>query len=621
MDIKVTEVSLSFQVTKPPRTHVGKNMSIFVSTIGEDIERVIPSVLQTELPWWVTDPQPNTVRFLYSSSVQDVECSYSLARSAITFQGIKQKNVDEFNEHINEVLRLLKTEPVGVPATKYKAVARTDIHVPWDVDVLADIITNNPDVAQTMAMCERTSTLGGRRLFSVVADVGDNRVCRIAITCRDGQVSAMISKLPDEDASIRVADKLRELFVVYGESLSTLRTDAIPRYETVSGIGALREKLPELFVNNYTRECPVLPVMISKEEAERIRHTQRVILYPLNSNKGRYYTAPEGYFVGLKRNRLANKGEFSCLVTCYLQDHIERKGSETYKYYNSATDPVLAPLTRANDCAATAEAVSTPKKRPLPKSISNPEYHRKRAYSFVDAVESAAGIKFPLSLPWCPQIVKQELWGWSDDEIMSAIRKGNEAGSRLYRYFEELAEVSIHVVTIADGNFEPLVPPHRGKYVWAPPYPLHIVIFETYKTTYGNKTCSYDFLANNSTTLFDRDDSVVSYLISQKGADAVPPADIPDGVCKQVVDRNGKCSSVTSEDGSYLLTYTRPLSVPVASEPACFLDSHVRKMNAAKQELGLNPIDLSKRSSNDILYFPNNASFEYYVSAGKGNSA
>ncbi len=610
MDIKVTEVSLSFQVTKPPRTYVGKSMPIFVSTIGEDIERVIP--LQAELPWWVTDPQPNTVRFVYSSSVQDVECSYSLARSTITFQGIKQKNVDEFNYHINEVLRLLKTEQIGLPATKYKAVAKTDIHVPWDVDVLADIITNNPDIAQTMAMCERTSTLGGRRLFSVVADVGDHRVCRIAITCRDGQVSAMVSKLPDEGASTRVADMLFQLFEVYEQSLSILRINAIPRYEIVSGIGALREKLPELFVNNYTRECPVLPVMISKEEAERIRHTQRVILYPINSNKGRYYTAPNGYFVGLKRNRLANKDKFPCLVTCYLQDHIERKGSETYKYYNFAT---------------MTDIVNSPKKRPLPKSISNPNYYRKRASSFVDAVESAAGIKFPSSLPWCPQIAKQELWYWSDDEIMSAVIRAKAegessgTGSRLYRYFEELAEVSIHVVTIADGNFEPLVPPHRGKYVWAPPYPFHVVIFETYRTTYGSKTCSYDFLANNNTTLFDEEDSVVSYLISQKGAGAVPPTELPSGVCEQVIDRNGKCSRVTSEDGSHLFTYTRPLGAPVASEPACFLDSHVRKMNATKQDLGLNPVDLSKRSNNDILYFPNNASFVYYVGRKESNSA
>ncbi len=58
--------------------------------------------------------------------------------------------------------------------------------------------------------------------------------------------------------------------------------------------------------------------------------------------------------------------------------------------------------------------------------------------------------------------------------------------------------------------------------------------------------------------------------------------------------------------------YTRPLAVPVTPEPTCFLDSHVRKMNEAKRDMGLPQVDLSKRSNNDVLYFPNDASYNVF---------
>jgi len=83
-------------------------------------------------------------------------------------------------------------------------------------------------------------------------------------------------------------------------------------------------------------------------------------------------------------------------------------------------------------------------------------------------------------------------------------------------------------------------------------------------------------------------------------------------VREQTLDRNGKCAAVTTSDGLLVNTYTRPLAVPVTPEPTCFLDSHVRKMNEAKREMGLPQVDLSKRSNNDVLYFPNDASYDVF---------
>ena len=598
MDIRITEASLSFGVTKAPKTYVGREVPYLVNSIGKEVERVIPADEKCPLPSWMLKQHAESFRFIYSSSMQNIECSYDNKHSVVTLHCVKLKNIEQTKRnHISHIAKILGTQLTKAPVIeKYKAIARICISVPWDTNVLADIIMNNPEISRTMAICEKSSTLGNRKMFTVAVCIGDE-LCKIALTCKNFFVTAMISKLPDSNSVEFASEALQRLITIYSYNAPllhvSLHTDA-----PVSGIGELRKVLPELFVKNYTRECPMLPIMISQSEAERMMHTKRVILYPIceDSGKSRYYTAPDGYFVGLKRNRLENKDEFPYLVTCYVQDHMNRVGSDTNRYYHGEAEFKKDVRTR---------------KRPLPKFIYDPRYHREKASSFVDAVEHATRTKIE-HFPWCPQVVRQELWDSSDEDIMSAIR-GHGPGSCVYRYFEELIGVSIHVVVIRDGNFEPLVPRHKGHYVWSTSHPLHIVVFETYRTTYGVPSCSYSFLAIGDTTVFETEDSIVSYLIAQKKSDSVAPPELDDKVCEQVIDRNGKCSLIVTTNGDHIRTYTRPLSVPLMPEPASFLDLHVRKMNAVKMEMGIETIDLSKRSTNYVLYFPNERSFLHYV--------
>jgi hypothetical protein len=529
---------------------------------------------------------------------------------------------------------MIDTEYEDIPIVKYKAIAKINIRASWNIDVLADVIMNNHEIAQVMAICERTCTLGNKRFFSIAVSINETSVCRVALTYKNSQVTAMISKLPDEKSLMYVAEVLEQLFEIYADGVSDY--SSTPNIHAMaSNIEALRSQLPELFVNNYTRECPMLPIMISQEEAERIQHEQRVILYPTNSDYARYYTAPKGYFVGLKRNRLDNKVDFPYLVTCYLQDHMTRKSSDTYMYYHT------------EQSAFVENTEGRSKRRPLPKAIYDPRYHRKKVNSFISAIKSAANVEIE-ELPWFPQITRQEMWDKSDEEIMDTItfhsssHNSSYGGcgraqfkdtlscdtiglSCVYRYFEELIGLSIHVVVIVEGNFEPLVPRHKGHYIWEPPYPSHIVIFETYKKTYGKESCSYSYLAKGDITLFDETDDVVSYLISQKSIDSVKPPQFKESlncdlVHEQIIDRNGKCKTVITEQGLHVDTYTRPLNVQVAPEQMCFFDSHIRKMNIVKKEMGIQTVDLSKRSTNSVLYFPNNFSFEYYVSTKKKQS-
>ncbi len=745
-DVTITEVSLSLEVTVPPKLCVNVQIPYAVSTLGTETERVIQAdkldqtpneVVRKELfraaslteqsgrikpgfdasKAWIKDPQPDTMRLVYSSPLQDVECSYSKATSTMTLYGIKYKNVELFNGHVHNLLALLKTEPAGTPVTRYKAVAKRNMLTEWDQNILADIITNDPDMAQVIAVCEKTSTLCERRLFSV-AIASDRETnphhlrswgCRVALTHRGNTVHAMMSKLCDEEDATYAAGVLERLFRLYEDhyflcrltvsrglvahkifkenftepGIPVKQSEILPdcfvsaaaresgmkdcqqsspkgfagaaqaepgipvkqsermkdcqrsspkgfagvaqaepvRVATDNGVSEienLRSVFPELFVNNYTRECPVLPIILSAEETERVRHTKRVIKY-----FDMYFTAPEGYSVGLKRNRLSNMNVFPCLVTCYLHDHMLRRGSETFKYYNAPNEVVLKERTsgahsqevvgfhdiEVNGFGEGRESVISHKKRPLPKCIQDPNYHRIKAESFVNAVESATGVKIN-RFKWYPHIARQELWDKSDDEIMDTIKYG--PGSLTFRYFEEAIRVSIHVVVIQDGNFESLIPRHKGKYVWSPPYPLHVVIFETYRTTYGRKHCSYDYLAKGKETLFDDQDSVVTDLTVQKNAGSIRAAPIDEGtISEQTIDRNGKCSLVRTEQNS-TATYTRPLAVPVTCEPRCFFDRHIHKLNRAKLEMGLDPIDASKRSTNDLLYFPNDESYVFF---------
>ena len=86
-----------------------------------------------------------------------------------------------------------------------------------------------------------------------------------------------------------------------------------------------------------------------------------------------------------------------------------------------------------------------------------------------------------------------------------------------------------------------------------------------------------------------------------------------EGAKEQLIDNWGKCREITMYDGSKIQTFTRPLTVAVTPDPTCFFDSHIRKMNKIKFEMNVELIDLSKRSTTKIIYFPNDESFWYWM--------
>ena len=629
-ELRITEVSLSFDVCKAPKLPINDVVPFAVDTRKKETERVVPAGTDVDnLPDWIMNCKPGYLRFTYASEPQNIECTFKGSRSVLTFHGIKYRNLDALSscDGFGKIFDVLTTEHFGEPVTMYKATMVLDVGK-WDKNLVADVITNDPEVSQVAAVSEAASTLCSRCLFSVSVEIPSSLSTNkeyVRVTLRhDDQNERMavvtMSRLPNVEASTHVAGIVESIFKAYlrdygGEFEATDVVQSESKgFSRLSGIRHLRNELPELFINNYTRECPVLPIMLSREQAEALKPVQSVIFYPASGPFGRFYTAPDGHFVGLKKNRLANKDTFPCLVTCYLHNHMLRKGSETYMYYTGEE--------------AESRSKARPS-RPIPRSMDNSlqsigeksGYNRRRTSSFFDAIEAATGRAMNAeSFPWCPQIVKQEMWNMSDADIMDAIRS-KKCGPSAYRYFEELLNVSIHVIVIKNGMFElfptfALSSANRAQehdYIWGVPYPLHIVIFETVKKTYGETCLSYDFLVkDNNTTLFDGNDLVVSSVLYQKSKKFMQPPKLAD-VAEQLIDEKGKCRVAVTSGGEWIVTFTRPFKVPVMPDPECFFDSHTRKMNEIKCSIGLPTTDLYKRSTDNILYFPNDSSFRYWA--------
>ena len=597
----ITEVSVSFALTRAPKAPIHDRVPYMVDPRYAYTERAIKGLVE-DVPEWVDDPKTNNLKFEYVLPAQRIECVYHKTKCILTCFKIKFCNYSSFLGE-STLFEILETKQNGIVNTKYKAVGTLTLRKPWNKNIFADLITNDPRIANSAAMCEKSSTLNERRMVSMTVQ-GNSRIT--IAESPQGKVVAMMSKLSDTEEPAIIMSALREILDIYDDRYDELTAVYVDEKRTVreahvhpvvplTGIKLLRSNLPELFVNNYTRECPMLPIMISKKEAI----STSVICYPKDGVHKRYYTAPEGYHVGLKKNRLKNKDLFPYLVTCYLSDHMTREGSETHKYYFGGE---IKSRTKSN--------------RPIPKFITNKNagYHRKRADppSFVVALERATGRAIDRSnMPWCPQVTKQELWDKKDNDIMDAILSAdnNVCGSSVYRYFENLMNVSIHVVVIANGTFDNVLPRHKGTYVWSAPHPRHVILFENYKTTYGVTSCYYDILVGQDDNgVFDDDDPIVSSLVEEKKSMSVPPTNVED-VAHQLIDSKGKCRLVVRHDGSSVDTYTRPFDVPTIAEPACFFDEHVRKLNVAKVRMGLPVIDLSKRSTETIKYFPNNSSY------------
>jgi hypothetical protein len=606
---KITEVSVFYSIDTPPKVPIDKLIPFVVDARGHEIERVIAkNELVGDIPGWVLHPKTPNLRLVYATPEQDVECTYYAGKDVLVCRGVRFSNMHALQARVNTLLFLLGTSS-SLNRAMYKACSVVRVPGTWDRDIFANIITNNHEVSQFVAVNEISGTLGTKRSLPMNVLAGGSCIRAVVTPLPNpNMISIKLSRLPHPDTAHAVISALHNVLSMYrGAQDCDIEDDcSMP----LRGIDELRREVPELFTKNYTRECPILPMIVPTSAVQKyVDAGNRVILYPNDDPvHGRYYTGPEGLFVGLKRNRLNNKDIFPYLVTCYMSDHMERPNSETYMYYTGSTGR-----------RRTREYTTY---RQVPRSISTMDNRysrvgiRRSPDSLLVALEKATGQSgIRQNLVWAPHLVKQELWDEEDNVIMDTIRgAGYVSGSLVYRYFEELLHISIHVVVIRNGKFDSLLPRHVEPYIWAPSYPSHVVVFENIKSTYGDMQGSHELLVRRAdrSMLLDSNDLIVSLIVENKMRSSVRPDNVSDAVA-QLIDDNGKCRMVQTSTGNVVPTFTRPLSVPVMGQPACFFDDHIQKMNIIKQSIGLQPTDLTKRSTRHVRYFPNNASFKEWM--------
>ena len=648
--MEITEITVLYRLEKHPTIPINKKC---IFAVFEDGERAISKSAINNIPDWVREPKVFP-RFVYdinknkgilpNEKTVEIECTYYIKTMTLKCTGIKSIFVDMFENASYEMFEMLKTSYIECNIL-YKASLDIRIEKPWDCNIMADVITNCSRVSRHVSMNEASNTIGNKRMFPVIISIGSEIVKGVIMSDVKGVCKVKLSKLSDPEDAEKALSGLKEVFSIYEEMYDKIRASIAHLYEeynvrknqdifideevVLEGISALRAVVPRLFVSNYTRECPRLPILISESVARNIiAEGGMAIRYP--KEDGNWYTAPDGLFVGLKNNRLSNREEYPYLVTCYVSDHMKREKSKTYEYYTDT------------------QRICQSKRRPLPRMISmmSSEYCRtKLGCDIIEVLEVALDTKIDrYNLPWLPQLVKQELWDVDDETIMQAINKEPKAldvfgkkyqkakkrdakvfglildnflpCSLTFRYFEELLKISIHVIVINGGVFEPMIPRHEGEYIWSPPYEKNIILFENKKTTYREGEIFYEILMKKKDMckVFEDDNEIVKYIVSQKKNNSVSVQDLPNDALEQVIDSEGKCRIVTTPEGDKKML-TRPLCLPVTEGifEDCFFHSYTNKMNKVLEEIGLCTIDCKKTSTEHIKYFPNDTSFKEWL--------
>lgn len=641
-EIHFTDVSFFYKLDEKPKLPFNKLFPLVVFVNNDKIERVVSNLIDVNsIPGWMFNPI-NYYKFQYYIDRKNVltsnnkriiiECTYYKEKSILACTNIKYNCIDMFEQAKEELFHHINITNMNYYGAFYKASCIIKILKPWNKDVLAYIITNNHNISNIIAVQEYINTLGSKHIFPIVIKLSDENIYVRAVLKKINNkdlLSVKLSKLPDPSCAYSIMNSLDILFKLYNKVYYNIKnTYIINRKEdididvnkiqkiTKSNIFILRSEVPDFFISNYTRECPMLPIIITEREAIECKNKNiRVIYYP--KTNGRYYVAPEGYYVGLKKNRLNNKEIYPFLVTCYMTDHMLKPNSETYNYYIH------------NEHKQNVKKI---RNRPVPRLVSMMQYnyHRvcldKTKSGFIHTLEKILNIVIDIKkLEWAPYLVKQEIWDEDDNTLMKIIKgelNENEyiPGSLVYRYFEEILQVSIHIIVIKDGIFDTLIPRHVDKYIWEPSYNKHIILFENIKKIYSKTNILYDVLvkSNSNISVYDNNNEIVKYIIQEKKRMSIAPTvtNITNAT-KQYIDKDGKCRMIINNQNEEIYVLTRPLYIPTIYELDSFFYEQTLEVNNILSELKINTINTDIMSNSYLKYFPNDDSFKSWIKLQK----
>lgn len=209
------------------------------------------------------------------------------------------ENLENIGMYRDEVISIfgLNKRNVGNPTRKNTRASFSVELSKWNSVVMEDIITNSKIFSRLITVSNgitdgqlNTETLQrNRRLICLVHHLQTKCVFRYF----DNNLTVSVIALSVDEYTVTSSialmsclldvyhEKFEEVYLKYFPNIHRPSKKKLEKYR--SAVSALRDRLPEFFTNNYTRECHVLPIMLDTEEEaqEYIKVGRLVLKYPL----------------------------------------------------------------------------------------------------------------------------------------------------------------------------------------------------------------------------------------------------------------------------------------------------------------------------------------------------
>lgn len=274
---------------------------------------------------------------------------------------------------------------------------------------------------------------------------------------------------------------------------TTATSERIKKPKGESNIKVLQEYAPDLFVKNYARKCQggQQPTIINADEIEYWENLpigdtsdyHQVMVFPKSPEEGQQFnyicTNEQFPYPGVKINKeLPNRDKYPYIPCCFKTNQIDDDNSE----YSAYLDDVVPDLTvgaRADKTIDTLRILKPNKNGALPKAITDilknysDESVKMLRYGIIFSPNSllhcvciaiddpnyinqptdeskeyyVSTIRSYISKTVYPSLLRQELYDYTDDEIISSLEDNRSFldPALFYRAVEETFNINIYV--------------------------------------------------------------------------------------------------------------------------------------------------------------------------------
>jgi len=405
----------------------------------------------------------------------------------------------------------------------FKKTIQVSLTKRWSRYIFAHLISTHPILRYNLSYLETHNPCSGRKK-EIVYMCMNNINAKIVLTIKEKSPNVISIKFSD-DYSVHIKsyrydyvnsaiEYMRRVLAIYEDSFDEINSiyrieSTVEKFEDTNSIKYLKSVYPDFFVSGYSRECPNLPLISTQDDPTAIE-------YPIGS--GRYFSAPAGLYVSIKKNRLSNKDAYPYLVNCYPTDHRIRSKSQYMKYYSPENYK--------------QSIIGISSNEPVPTNLLMDGIERRAdiPHTIYDILVFVFGA--PVHRDYKFQLCKQSFW-------CEANIKFDKDDHRLYRLYEYMFETNIFILQIHSNHLAHIVlPPHRDDYIWNPRYTRSILLVQEIQGAYGMRGNVYSLISCNNNFIFNNDHLLCKSVIETKLRCTIRGAKREKAV--QYIDENGK---------------------------------------------------------------------------------